>query len=687
MPSVRILALLALSLSAASGGTSQAIYDPALRHWTLDNRTIRAEFDLTEEGYFRTAALKDLTRGDNWLPATGRSTSIIRFHVDNDEFDAQMPFQLVEQRVEPTQPAGIRQVIVLRDVLAQGEVTVNLELYDNQPVLRYWTTFRNLGTSQVHIKFGNMLSWTFADSGKRYTAFRVNQWSVLNKGANFQTAASTVDATGRQIEVYSGAHGEQCAWLAIRDTDTRGLFAGWEFDGRARINIKHSAGDGYIQLAGNIVDLYHPVAPKGTFRMPAAFLGLYRGDWDEAGYRTQRFVEAVLAKRVPESAVFPYVAWDSWGYHDKIDETALRREAEAASALGVELFIVDLGWSKQIGDWHADREKFPSGLRALSDYVHSLGMRFGLHFALAEAARTSPVLQANPDWTASESGGYYGAESLCLSNEPTREWLIAEGIRIIDTYGVDWILQDGENMVKQCTKSTHTHDPADSNYANSVEGLNYVVEAIQAARPNVLWENCEDGGNMMTFQMVRNYVTSITNDASGALSSRQAVFGATYPFPPRYTDRYMPAEGLTPYVTNSYAFGGPWVIMQPLTSLNGAERQYLSTEIGRYKAKRRSICSGKVFHITSAPAVDRIDVLQSYNPDRDEALAVVSRPKATANSYLLKPKGLSSSQRYRVWFENDSRSVSQTGAQLMRDGISVPLPTTYSSEVVHIEKQ
>ena len=57
---------------------------------------------------------------------------------------------------------------------------------------------------------------------------------------------------------------------------------------------------------------------------------------------------------------------------------------------------------------------------------------------------------------------------------------------MIDDYNVDWILQDGANMVKQCTKTTHTHDPADSNYANAVEGMNSVVSAVQAARPNVL---------------------------------------------------------------------------------------------------------------------------------------------------------------------------------------------------------
>ena len=50
-------------------------------------------------------------------------------------------------------------------------------------------------------------------------------------------------------------------------------------------------------------------------------------------------------------------------------------------------------WLCDLGDWFADASKFPSGLRALSDYVHSLGMKFGLHFALAEADPKSPRVQ------------------------------------------------------------------------------------------------------------------------------------------------------------------------------------------------------------------------------------------------------------------------------------------------------
>jgi len=192
---------------------------------------------------------------------------------------------------------------------------------------------------------------------------------------------------------------------------------------------------------------------------------------------------------------------------------------------------------------------------------------------------------------------------------------------------------------------------------------------------------------MMTFSMLRRYVTSITNDASGSLSARKAVFGATYPFPPRYTDRYMPAEGLTRYVTHSYLFGGPWVIMLPLAGLKAAELEFLASEINSYKAHRRQIAAGKVFHITPPPAANNIDVLESYDSAVDTAMAVVSRAQVTENSFLFKPKGLNGNQRYRVWLESDSRSYSQAGSQIMSEGVTVPLPDPFSSDVVHIEKQ
>jgi len=466
-------------------GGAQSNFDSNQNSWTLSNGLIRATFQLTAEGFFLTRQISDLTSGDQWAPSLNRPTSPIRIQAGGDLFDAKTQFILVNQYAASIAPGGVSQSIVLQDLRGRAQLTVLLELFNDSPVLRYSLKYKNLTQAATHITSLNLVPWTFDDLGKRYTAFRVNQWSVASKPENFQPLQSLLDTSGSGIQVYSGSAGQQCGWLALRDSDQRGLFTGWEFDGRTKTTVSQDGTKGYVQFNSAVLDLNHAVPAQSEFQVPFAFIGLFHGDWDEAGYRTQRFVESVLAKPAPDSKAFPYVSWDSWAYQDKIDEQTLRRNAIIAAGLGVQLFIVDLGWARGIGNWHADPAKFPGGLGALSDYVHSLGMKFGLHFALAEADPASPVLQDHPDWTATDDSNYFGAKSLCLSNQPAQDWLIQEGIRMIDEYHVDWILQDGQNMVKQCTKSTHTHDPADSNYANAVQGINAVVSAIQQARPKV----------------------------------------------------------------------------------------------------------------------------------------------------------------------------------------------------------
>jgi alpha-galactosidase len=331
--------------------------------------------------------------------------------------------------------------------------------------------------------------------------------------------------------------------------------------------------------------------------------------------------------------------------------------------------------------------KFPSGMRALSDYVHSKGMKFGLHFALAEAMATSPVLQQNPDWTSSTSYNYFGAQSLCLSHQPLQAWLIQQTLQMIDNYNIDWILQDGQNMVKKCTKTTHTHDSRDSNYSNAVDGINYVVSQVRTQRPNVMWENCEDGGSLMTFNMVKNYVTSITSDAVGDLLARQGVYGVTYPFSPRYADTYMIENPDSTYVTRSYMFGGPWHLMNALPQWTPAEVSFTASEIAVYKKIRSRIATGTVYHVTSIAANGRADALESFNPADGTALAIVLRNGTTSNTATIPLQGLNPATTYFVSFQTSTQVLSMTGAQLASPGVKVSLPQSQSGEIVYVTPQ
>ena len=163
---------------------------------------------------------------------------------DSDLFDAQTQFFLVNQYAASINPGGVRQSIVLQDVKGRAQITVILELFNDHPVLRYSLKYKNLTQAATHITWINMVPWTFDDLGKRYTAFRVNQWSVVSKPEDFQPLQNLLDTSGAGIQVYSGSDGQQCGWLALRDSDQRGLFTGWEFDGRTKTTVRQDGSKG-----------------------------------------------------------------------------------------------------------------------------------------------------------------------------------------------------------------------------------------------------------------------------------------------------------------------------------------------------------------------------------------------------------------------------------------------------------
>lgn len=677
-----------MAVLAASAAWCQAPFDyrfdPSQNLWQLDNGVVVAVFQLSGAGQFQMKSA-GLMNSVAWTAPPNQSCSPISFALDGQVFDASTQYSLIEQHTLTTSRGGYRQVIVLGDSKNRAKVELNIDLFPSQQVIRFRTIVTNITGDNSLVTASDMMPLVFADPGSAVNSFRVDQWTVAPKILDFQSSQTLLKPGAVPVAVQSGAHGSQVSWVALRDAKNHGLFAGWEFNGRSAAWVAQAASRS-IQFSAPVDSINHPLAPGQSYYGPAAFIGFFQGDWDEAGYRTQRFVESSLARPAPDLQRFPYMSWDSWGYQEQFDETTLMRNARIAASLGVELFIVDLGWASQIGDWHSDPAKFPHGMKAVSDYVHALGMKFGVHLTPAEASPNSPVMIDNPDWASSENDNYYNSVSLCLSHAPARTWAVSEIVRVIDDYGVDWILQDGENMVKNCTKTTHTHNPADSNFSNSTEGIDYVVEEVLRQRPNVSWENCENGGNMMTFKMVQDYVTSITNDASGALGSRQGVFGATYPFSARFADRYSPEDPVNTYNTRSYMFGGPWHLMNRLDAMSPEGLAFAQSEIAAYKAMRGIIQTGKIYHLTAAPAAGRIDAVQGMVLGAS-GVVVVTRESAAASSYLLKPRGMNNAATYRVHFRTDPRVLIMTGLQLSNDGVAVVLPDPRSAEIVYLDRQ
>ncbi len=85
----------------------------------------------------------------------------------------------------------------------------------------------------------------------------------------------------------------------------------------------------------------------------------------------------------------PPMGWNSWNtFGEKINEQVVRETADAIVKSGLkdsgyEYVVIDDCWSEKTRDNRGrlteDKTKFPSGIKKLADYVHSLGLKLGIY--------------------------------------------------------------------------------------------------------------------------------------------------------------------------------------------------------------------------------------------------------------------------------------------------------------------
>jgi len=94
----------------------------------------------------------------------------------------------------------------------------------------------------------------------------------------------------------------------------------------------------------------------------------------------------------------PPRVWCSWySLYTAITEERLLRILNDLGDLPFDVFQVDDGWQKGIGDWEAN-EKFPSGMDSLAARIHAAGQTAGLWLAPLLVVPSSALFRDHPDW-------------------------------------------------------------------------------------------------------------------------------------------------------------------------------------------------------------------------------------------------------------------------------------------------
>jgi alpha-galactosidase len=97
----------------------------------------------------------------------------------------------------------------------------------------------------------------------------------------------------------------------------------------------------------------------------------------------------VRAQKFETLAATPPMGWNSWNKFacDGVNETVIRETADAMAISGMkdagyQYIVIDDCWQTgrdSAGNILADPVKFPHGIKALADYVHSRGLKFGIY--------------------------------------------------------------------------------------------------------------------------------------------------------------------------------------------------------------------------------------------------------------------------------------------------------------------
>ncbi len=97
----------------------------------------------------------------------------------------------------------------------------------------------------------------------------------------------------------------------------------------------------------------------------------------------------IYAQKFENLALTPPMGWNSWNTFEceGVNETVIREMADALvekgmKDVGYEYIVIDDCWQigrDENGYIIVDKEKFPSGIKVLADYVHSKGLKFGIY--------------------------------------------------------------------------------------------------------------------------------------------------------------------------------------------------------------------------------------------------------------------------------------------------------------------
>jgi alpha-galactosidase len=416
--------------------------------------------------------------------------------------------------------------------------------------------------------------------------------------------------------------------------------------------------------------------------------GAVNGDEDLLAKNYRNFVLHTMSQNLESRK--PYIFYNTWNYQERnrnwykkpylADMTMERmlKEIEVAHKMGIEVFVIDAGWFEKTGDWNPSLQRFPDGLKTVSQKLKDNGMKLGLWFNPTVAAKTSNMLKEHRDkvrthdgnegdpWPIWETEASYG---MCLVSD-YRDAFADKLIRLNKELGVTYFKWDAIGQY-ECNDPRHDHGTAENSAQERMESyafeisqeMTYVVNKLAKACPEAIVDfDVTEGGRAVglgflsagKYFLINNGPYYFNYDIPFDRENGQwNIF--FYPGPARtwicrtpltydkwiptslFLTHYLPDD---PYENQSIAVGslilGQNGIWGDLPALSKEGVEFFGKTLGLYKQVRDEMTETAM--IRDGAVGGSPEVYEKINPETGKGAIVLFSSHAGSYSYISKTK-------------------------------------------------
>ncbi|MGE5646427.1 MAG: alpha-galactosidase [Acidobacteriota bacterium] len=516
-----------------------------------------------------------------------------------------------------------------------------------------------------------------------------------------------VSDRGRSTSLYA-------PWFYLRNETTgTGYLAQLAYSGNWELIIERHPGTGHEPLSaqeltvtlGMRADAGGTLAlePGRRFELPRVAFTEVRGDLDDAANRMHRFQRQFVFPRVASNDP-PLVQFNSWyPFPGTLTVDEMKRCADVARALGVEVFVLDSGWyskkdwSRELGDYQVEPTKFPHGIEELAAHVHAAGMKFGLWVEIENVGVESRIFREHPGWLLHDNGAPIrkgDRYQLNFAMPEVRAWASATLDRLVRDYKLDWVKIDYNIDIGA------DFDPrgaGDTLYRHVTSYYRWLDE-LRARHPNLIVENCSSGGLRFDLGIMAHAHTTWLSDMVEPIASLQLGYGCTVEFAPEVCNHWMVGDKGDGDVELK-ADPGWWDFMfrVPMNGQFGISsrvfawspelKERAAANVALYKRIRRTIADADVYHLTPPPPHSNPEdwmAIQYATPGRSVLMAYRLAKSEAKQSFKL--RGLEPGRTYRATVGGRELGVF-TGKSLLSEGFPVALESEWRAAVIELEAQ